>query len=446
MKNKPLLTAVAQVAACVLGFLLLPHVSALAETYTWSASGAGTWSTSAANWNDGVTSSTNWVNGNDAVFNGFSSNTSISLGTNVGATSLSVTGIAGTGTVQFSANSIDVPILNISGVASIDMYSKLTGSHGFTYNGTGSGRLNLKAVADYTGDTVLTGTAYILSDNANNVLATATTLNLGASTTFRMAASKSQQVGLLTGSGTVLGQGSAAGNVSTFTINTGAGASGVYSGTIRVNSTTNDTLHLVVSGSGTQTLNGTNSYNGTTTVSGGKLVLGSNLSASSQVTVSGGTLSSNVANVNLGVGAVLLSTGSIAPGDIGTAGKFTLAASKNFSATGGTINFDLGTSFDQILGSGTGTFSLTDTVLSLNLISGFDYGLTYTVFSGFSSGSITNLSIIGYDTSGGRQAFLDNTGTLSFSSVPEPSTSLLVMLGLVIGLALRHRWNREQLS
>ncbi len=89
---------------------------------------------------------------------------------------------------------------------------------------------------------------------------------------------------------------------------------------------------------------------------------------------------------------------------------------------------DLGTLQDQIIGSGTGTFDLSDSTLVLTLGSGFDYSEKYTLFSGFSGGDNLNLIITGYDSTG-YSATLGDDGVLSFTAVPEPSSIAFLLMG-----------------
>jgi autotransporter-associated beta strand protein len=167
-------------------------------------------------------------------------------------------------------------------------------------------------------------------------------------------------------------------------------------------------------GGGTLTLSGANTYTGDTLVNAGSLV------ASHASAIGGGSLS-------IGGGAFSSSVGDI-----------TLAANKNFSLSTGTwsVSITNTSTFDQIFGSGTGTFSITGGSIALSGIS--DYSTTYTLLSGFNSGTVGGLSITGYDTTNWI-ASLSNAGVLSFtvSSVPEPSTYAgLATLGFV---ALRRR-------
>jgi autotransporter-associated beta strand protein len=440
MKLNPLYPS--RLAACILPGLLFVTASLHATTYTWVPSIGGNWDTITANWNDGVTNPTTWVDGggNSVVFNGFAAGVTVAQSANWTMSSLTLKNTGGIGTLIINGGkSIDVPAISTIGDSPIDMFSKITGSHGLTFDATtASGRLNLKAANDYTGDTFLTGSAYVTSA-INNAMPTGTTLNMATGTTLRFATNNvTQEIAGLVGTGTALVTATSTGN--TLTITTKSGVTTTHSGNI----TSATGLNLTIQGSGTQALNGgTMTFTGATTVSGGTLSLGNNLSNTSSVVVSGGTLSSSVANANLGVGGVTLSTGGTIDPRGSASGTFTLAANQNFTATGGSINFNIGTATDQIKGSGTGIFNLSNTSLALTLGSGFSYANTYTVFSGFSGSSIvgTGVSISGYDTTNWL-ASLSNTGVLSFaaSSVPEPSTYAALTGAAVLGfVALRRR-------
>ncbi len=430
-------------AVCASGLLAISGLNA--DTLTWNT-GAGTWNTSAANWTS-TSGPSAWVQGSDAVFTGFGAATSITVAPGMILNSLTLTGTTSTlnaATINFlgSGATLDVSTINTgtvtgSSTTSIDMNAVLTGNHGLTLtttatNSNSAGRLNLKTQSTYTGDTVLSSNSYLLSDWVSNALPTGTTLIMSTGSILRInKVNITQEIAGLSGAGTV--QASSSGN--TLTIRTKSGVTTAYSGSI----SSSTGLNLAIAGSGTQTLSGSNlNYNGTTTVSSGTLLLEGSLNTTSSVTVSGGTLNSNLSNVNLGAGAVSMSAGTI---DINgsAAGKFTLAAGQNFTTTGGAIKFDLGTGTDQIAGSGIGTFSLTDTALALTLGAGFSYANTYTLFSGFTSGSLSGVSISGYDTSN-YSASLNNAGVLSFTAVPEPSTMALGAIGVaLIAFRLRRR-------
>jgi autotransporter-associated beta strand protein len=289
----------------------------------------------------------------------------------------------------------------------------------------------------YSGDTTINagmlynGSNAGISPNSTVYLNTGATIQLGSNQTI-----KNLQDG--TGGGGTITQSFTTGTL-TATIQSGS-----FSGTIKDTNSTRKTGLTKTTG-GTLTLSGTLSFTGATNVNGGSLKLGSasavNLTGTSGVIIAGGTLTNAAGDSRLGTGAVSMSSGAITPGGVGTIGSFTLAASQAFTTTGGTLNFDLSSSssFDQILGSGTGTFNLTDTTIALSGLT--SVAGTYQLFSGFGgANSITNLNITG--VGGGFNASLDNTGllTVAASGIPEPSTCAaltgVVMLGFA---ALRRR-------
>lgn len=179
-------------------------------------------------------------------------------------------------------------------------------------------------------------------------------------------------------------------------------------------------------GSGTVTFATANSYTGGTILNSGTLVAGNAGALGGGVaTVSGGTLDLN------GASALNLS----------------LASGKNFAMSSGVLNFNLGTTSDQITSAGSAGFSLSGGTLALTLGTGFDYNTDYQLFSGFDGGlsSVSGLAITGYDTVN-FAASLSTAGLLEFtslSSVPEPSSLGLIMAGVALGaVASRRRLNR----
>ena len=185
----------------------------------------------------------------------------------------------------------------------------------------------------------------------------------------------------------------------------------------------NGTVAVGVSkiGAGTFTANGANTYTGGTTVTEGVFSAGhASALGTGDLAINGGTLSSGVASVS-GVGNVAFSSGGLDLG-AGGVGALSLASGKTFTMTGGTWSVSIGStsSYDQIVSVGGGAaFSVSDATLALSGIS--DYSVGYSLFSGFAPGSVSNVSITGYDTTNWI-ASLGANGELSFASaVPEPS-------------------------
>lgn len=413
--------------------------TAKAAELTWTPAGTGTWSTSVSNW-DNAGSSTPWIQGSDAKFNGFASSTNISLTTGetlqVGTLYTNVNN-GGTGTIILGSSSQSIDITNVStGAAAIDLAAVLTGNHDLNYTSSSStGRLNVKTAMTYTGNTFLTGSAFMLLDGTpNNLLPTGTIVNLGTGTTLRFgrAGNASHEIaGLVstnTNAGTVTHTTGAGTYAVTLTLNTKA-ANGTLTFGGNLQNTNNgttifDTLNLVVTGTGTQVFNGNNkTYSGTTTVSGGTMILSTNLTGTTAVSVAGGTLQTGT-SVSFTAASLSLSDGTLNVGGTGTKG--TLNAGNGLTSTGGIFAFDLGTNTDVI--NGTGSFDLSNSTFSLNLGSGFSYANSYTLFSGYNSGNFSNLSFTGYDDTL-YTASLSNSGVLSFAPVPEPGILGFVLAG-----------------
>ena len=225
----------------------------------------------------------------------------------------------------------------------------------------------------------------------------------------------------------------------TFTLQGSTAGTGEMAGFIRDNSATNKTS-LVKAGSGKWTLSAANIYTVTTNITGGTLALATSntlQSATGDLSVSGGLLTSTLSSTTLG-GNMSIGSGEISANG-SSIGDFTLASGKNFSMSGGTLTESIASSssFDKINASGSATFAITGGTLDLTG-STLDYSQTYGILSGFSSGSVSNLSIIGYDTAT-YTAALSNTGNLSFAVIPEPATLSLLLGVTSLGLLSRRR-------
>jgi hypothetical protein len=116
----------------------------------------------------------------------------------------------------------------------------------------------------------------------------------------------------------------------------------------------------------------------------------------------------------------------------------TLGAAANMSLSSGTIKFQLGTAFDQLISTSTGAFTITGGTFALDVTGGgFSYANTYAVLSGFGgSNSVSNLAFTGIT---GYTADLSTAGVLSFTAIPEPSTWALLAFSLTTVMVLRRR-------
>jgi fibronectin-binding autotransporter adhesin len=177
---------------------------------------------------------------------------------------------------------------------------------------------------------------------------------------------------------------------------------------------------IIKEGAGVLELTGDNSYGGTTTVNVGTLIAAHNKAVgnTSLLTVSGGTF--DVRGT--------------------TAGTVTLGVAAAFSLTSGDIKLQLGTTFDQIVSSGAGAFTITGGTFELDVTGiGFDYNDTYQVLSGFGGvNTVSNLAFTGYDTTN-YVASLDSTGLLSFNVIPEPTATVLLIGGMTVLVLVRRK-------
>ena len=210
----------------------------------------------------------------------------------------------------------------------------------------------------------------------------------------------------------------------THTIVLGGTNTGANDFALRIRDNGTGKTNVTKTDAGTWSLSNTGTasdYTGNTTVTVGTLIAAASksLGNTSNLIVNGGTLDIR---------------GSA------TTGNVTLGPAANFSLTTGTIKFQLGTAFDQLVSSSSGAFTITGGTFALDVLgAGFSYANTYAVLSGFGgSNSVSGLGFTGYDT-GSYSAALSNTGVLSFTAVPEPATWALLAFSLTTVMVLRRR-------
>lgn len=274
------------------------------------------------------------------------------------------------------------------------------------------------------------------STNSNNLsLATGLTVQSGAgAVTFGTLGGTAQKVSLRTSSSALaiannsssaltfnrITRTDAASGTTTFTVNgSGSGNTLFEDG---LTNGANATLALVINTSGS----GITSLRSDTTAS----------SFTGGFTLTAGNVNANHASA-LGAGEVNINGGNLDLFGAAT-GSITLGTGVGLNLAGGTVNFNLGTAFDQIVGDGA-AFAITGGELNLDTNgAGFSYASTYQIFSNFTSGSVSDLIFSGYDDIN-YTASLNQSGLLSFSVIPEPS-SFAALAGLAtLGLAALRR-------
>lgn len=239
--------------------------------------------------------------------------------------------------------------------------------------------------------------------------------------------------------------------------------------TIQGNANTALTLTGAISGAGgltktgnsnVLTLTGSNSYAGTTTVALGTLLVnGDQTAATGAVTVnSGATLGGSG---TIGGATTIANGGTLTPG--GTAGSSfaVLAFTGGLTLGGDSTNTVMqiagstrGTNYDGITIMG-GQNLVYDGILTLNITSVIADG-TYDLFSvasGFTSGGFDSLAFTGgiysgtfseitsgvWQATSGAQTFTFTESSGDLLVVPEPSTYVLLALGLISVVVLRRR-------
>jgi fibronectin-binding autotransporter adhesin len=216
-------------------------------------------------------------------------------------------------------------------------------------------------------------------------------------------------------------------------VNTGAGATGIFFNGV-IDDGGND-YGLTKAGPGTLVLGGANTYGGATTVSAGTLKLGvaGAVGGSSDLSIASGAsldVSAISGGLTLGLGQSLGGAGSIL-GDLvfGSGSLLVFSTTDTLAMSGGTASFFAGTPGSR--------FGIDDLVgISSSTPTG-----TYTLISGtVDTANLDNLgSSNAFDLGGGTSAYFQQ-GSLQVIVVPEPESLAAVAAGLAaLAAAFRRR-------
>ncbi len=207
---------------------------------------------------------------------------------------------------------------------------------------------------------------------------------------------------------------------------------------VSIRSGISGTGQVVKQGAGTLLMEVASTYSGGTIVKEGTLANANRAAfGTGLVTIDGGTLQAYDATIY----GIALKSGTLEISPFGQSG-LTLASGTSFSMTGGTWSLDqmMPGMHGTFLGDATNTFSITGGTLDL-FGATVHTSISYQLFQGFGSGSVSGLTITGYDTTR-YLANLGNDGLLTFAAVPESQTIVLVLAGGLC-LAVMHRRMRR---
>jgi hypothetical protein len=227
-----------------------------------------------------------------------------------------------------------------------------------------------------------------------------------------------------------------------------SGGTFVYSGTF--GTTNNKGLTIGTTGNtGTVQINNAFTSTGGITAAFGTLRVNTNtIGTGTPLTIAGGNVLTYNELTNSG-GSLNMSSGSMDINSTG-AGSVTFASGTNVTMSGGTWSVSLGSGSgvaggsDQFISLGSGTFNLSGGTIALS--GSYNPSISYTLLSGFSSGTIGGgVSFTGVTS--GYNASLSNTGVLTFtSSIPEPSTYGALAGLAILGFAALRRKGRTSAS
>ncbi len=407
-------------------------------TTTWT-SGSANWSTG-ANWDNGVPGSSDTAvidNGGTANLVDPGSAQVLTVGDSTGSGSFSIAGGALTVglTSEIGVNGIGAATISSGSWSSVSNLIVGQGSSGTVTIAGGTVSAANVRLGDSSGTGILSQTGGMLTTGSIIKGSGSGTLTL-AGGTLRATANKANFLSGFTTGDVQLGTGGVVIDSNTRTI----GIATVLQGS----------GGLTKEGSGTLSLSGANSYTGATTINLGTLRVSGSIAASNITTVnSGGTLGGTGT-----VGATSVNGGTIAPGN----SPGTLTVNGDFTATSGTLSFEMASpTSDQLVISGnnrllTGNTTGAVTISLLDFNSTASMG-TYTLISVVGTGITTSdwgLSAFTLITPAHwGQSYLSmgsNGFDLELTLIPEPGTVALLAGLATLGVTAIVRRRRIRLT
>lgn len=389
---------------------------------------AGTWNTTSNNWLS-AGADTNWTNGsNTAFFNTTSGIYTVSLGENITAGGITV---SNNNNINIGATSGETDTLTLTQDAvinagrAVSIYAPVAGSD-FTVSSGFARTVTFRTTNSFTGTLTIQSQARVLFSLATGLPSAASVkfLNSGGGTqqAYLFLATDLTAAGLSSegGNGGKIRNNSTSGT-RTLTINPDNAATPVdstFGGVIEDNGA--GLTALTKAGGHSLTLTGANTYTGATNVSAGMLVVNGSLAAGSAVTVAAaGTLGGTGT-----IGGATTIQGTLAPGN--SPGTLAFGDDLTLESTA-QLMFEIDGTTEGALYDSVDVAGILAYGGDLTLVFGFTptAGTEFNLFDfGSHGGTFSSINIVGAGIAGNFD-YTDGT----FTIVPEPSASLLLMAG-----------------
>lgn len=361
MKNRQSIQAFTKTIAGVAALACV--MTATAANYTWDTvtgdstitDGGGTWQVGSGNWRNETTYDQAWANGNVAIFGTGASGAAgtVTLGGNISATTLSLSGANGGGgyTIDLNGNTLTLTTATVAivvGASSIISDSAGTGALNISSTGNTASfntyTLSISARITGTGQFYHTGSGSVILNNSNNNFTGLLGKQNGGTVTITSiknsgvasAAGAGSEVKIGTNSGGIKYTGAGDSTDRTLTLaslgtmalySSGSGAL-IWAGPISSTFTGNRTFTIRGSNAGTNELQGALADNGANALSlskvdSGRWILSGTNSYSGGTTLSGGSLVFARTNSMPATGTIAVNTGTTLGIRLGGVDEFT---------------------------------------------------------------------------------------------------------------------------